>query len=203
MPSVTELLKMRIFGIKTDISAQFLIMLAAAAFILPWRWLIAMLTAATVHEMGHLALLRIEQVSVDRLTIGLSGARIIVAPLSLRQELLCACAGPGAAAMLIGLGKYYPELAICAFVQSVYNLIPVMPFDGGRIFQCALRGLFPQFIAERITNGTEIVICLWAVILSVLCFMNRLQLVSLVAMLFAASVMKRKIACKGDASAVQ
>ena len=194
---------MRILGIKLQISVRVFVLLAVAAMILPWRWLFAMLTAASIHEMGHLLVLRLENVTVERLRIDISGAQISAAPLTMRQEFLCACAGPGAAALLIGLGRVYPELAICAFIQSVYNLIPIMPFDGGRIFRCAIESLFPQYIAEKIVTATEIMICGAAAFLGVISFLNRLYFFSVFALSFAVLSVRRKIACNGCASAVQ
>ena len=194
---------MRIFGIKTDISPTVLITLSSAAFILPWRWLFAILLAAAVHETGHLAALYLLKKPVKRIAIGLTGARILVGPLSLRQELLCACAGPGAAAILICMGRIYPELAICAFVQSAYNLIPLMPFDGGRIFCCLINGIFPQYLAERIVDSVEILICFAFACLGVICLLNRLFFTTLLFMIFVAMVVIRKTTCNGEASAVQ
>ena len=110
---------MRIFGIRTESSPYLFICLAAALFILPLRWLVAMVTAAVVHEAGHLLALRLSKVDVEKLALDLSGARIIVKPLTLKQEFLCACAGPGAGLLLIGAGRLYPELAVCAFAQSL------------------------------------------------------------------------------------
>lgn len=203
MHSATVSLNMRIFGIKLQISVRVFILLAVAAMILPWRWLFAMLTAASIHEMGHLLVLRLQKVTVEGVQIDISGARILTAFLSPRQELLCACAGPGAAALLIGLGRLYPELAICAFIQSAYNLIPIMPFDGGRIMRCVINSIFPQYIAEKVLTGTEILICSCAVFLGVISLLNNLFYLSVIALAFAALTVKRKIACNGGVSAVQ
>ena len=144
---------MRLLGIKVDISPQILILFAMAVFILPFRWLMAILIGASVHELGHLLALRLSKAPVEGLWIGLSGARITTGLLSPGTELLCACAGPGAGLLLLGLGRLYPELAICAFVQSAFNLIPIMPFDGGRILVCAMNWIFPQHHSGKIING--------------------------------------------------
>jgi len=203
MLSAGVLLKMRIFGIKTEFSPHLLIFIAASAFIIPWRWLIAIFTAAAVHEIGHLLVLRISKVSVDRLFLSLSGARIIVEPLTLRQEFLCACAGPGAGILLLGLGRFYPELAICAFVQSIYNLIPLMPLDGGRILRCAAEALLPPNLCEKIIHGIEMTVFCGILFLAVICLWDKLVLASCVAMAVLLLGVMRKITCKGEFSAVQ
>ena len=75
------------------------------------------------------------------------------------QELLCAMAGPVGGMFLLFLGKWYPELALCALAQSCYNLIPVYPLDGGRILKCFVNIVVPDF-GERICTGVEALVLL-------------------------------------------
>lgn len=196
-------LEMRIFGIRTELSPYLFICLAAALFILPLRWLVAMVTAAVVHEAGHLLALRLSKVAVEKLALDLLGARIIVKPLTLKQEFLCACAGPGAGLLLIGAGRLYPELAVCAFAQSLYNLIPIMPLDGGRIIRCALETLVSPQWSEKIMIMLEIVICAMMLYMGAVCLLNRLLFAACVLTAFVLLCAKRKIACKGESYAVQ
>ena len=194
---------MRIFGIRTEASPYIFICLAAALFILPLRWLIAMVVAAAVHEAGHLLALRFSKVEVEKLALDLMGARIIVKPLTLKQECLCACAGPAAGLLLIGVGRFYPELAVCAFAQSLYNMIPIMPLDGGRIIRCALETLVSPQWSEKIMIMLEIVICGMMLYMGAVCLLNRLLFAACVLTAFVLLCAKRKIACKGESYAVQ
>lgn len=57
------------------------------------------------------------------------------------REVLCALAGPLGGFLLLFLLHSAPRIALCAFVQSVCNLIPVYPLDGGR----ALYGFLSQW----------------------------------------------------------
>lgn len=193
---------MRVFGIRIEVSPYLLILLAAAIFFLPVRWLTAMLIAAAVHETGHVFALYQSGIPIEKLTLSLKGARICVKPLTLKQEFFCACAGPGAAAVLIGLGRLYPELAVCAFVQTAYNLIPLMPFDGGRILRCALEAVFSG-CCEKIMTVTEIIVCGMILLLGIFFLLDQLFLAALVTAAFLLVRVKRKIACKGEISAVQ
>ena len=194
---------MRFLGIRIEVSPYLLILVAAAIFLLPVRWLTAMLIAAAVHETGHVFALYQSGIPIEKLSLSLKGARICVKPLTRKQEFFCACAGPGAAAMLIGLGRLYPELAVCAFVQTAYNLIPLMPFDGGRILRCALEAVLSTACCERIMTVTEIIVCGMILLLGIFFLLDQLFLAALVTAAFLLVRVKRKIACKGELSAVQ
>lgn len=195
---------MRSCPVKAEVSPYVLIYLALAAVIIPLRWLGALLIASAVHEAGHLLMLKLMNVSISKLSIDLSGAKIHIGNMSYGQELLCACAGPVAGALLICCGKYYPELAICAFCQSIYNLLPILPYDGGRVLRCLSVMLFPQNVAQGIQQGAQWLV--YAMIIGIGLFMALERLFVLSFILFAGFVLflvKRKIACKAGLPAVQ
>ena len=112
------------------------LLLAVALLILPLRWLIAVMLAAAVHELGHYAALRLCGADIRDFKIGLGGAQMSVGTLGRWQELFCALAGPIAGLSLIFLARWLPRTAVCACIQSAYNLLPVYPLDGGRAVRC-------------------------------------------------------------------
>ena len=62
-------------------------------------------------------------------------------PMPPGAELICALAGPGGS-LLLGLAPI-PELAVCGLIQGLFNLIPLMPMDGGRALGCLLELTVP------------------------------------------------------------
>lgn len=107
--------------------------------LLPIKWVTAWLLAIIFHELCHYLTVKLFSGQVYRLTIGLGGADMECSTLPDRKRLIAILGGPLGGILLIFLGKWFPRLAICSFILSVYNLLPVLPLDGGRALQIVLR----------------------------------------------------------------
>ena len=122
-------------------------MLGLAVLLLPLRVLLGIVLAAAVHELGHLTAMYFLGVPVLGIVFRPSGARIEAGPMEPGVEVICALAGPVAGAVTIFAWKWFPELALAGLVQTVFNLIPVYPLDGGRVARnicCKMRDLGVQ-----------------------------------------------------------
>lgn len=127
-----------------NISADrgFFPVLALMLLLFPLRFLVGVLLAALIHELGHLLALKIAGGRVLSIRLRSFGARIEAAPMSPGRTALCALAGPSAGALTIFAYKTFPELALAGLVQTVFNLLPVYPLDGGRALRnicCKIR----------------------------------------------------------------
>lgn len=118
------------------------IALALALLIVPIPILTAWMVAALVHECCHMLAIKLCRGQIQSIEIGISGARITTGYLSNKQEFFCALAGPLGGFSLLIFAKMFPLLAFFGFLQSLYNLIPLSNYDGGRILRCAFIKLF-------------------------------------------------------------
>lgn len=121
--------------------------LMAAVFLLtlPLRWVISWMTAAIIHEVSHILAIRICKGTVTHIRVGALGADIGLLPMEAGSELLCALAGPLGGVLPVVLFDRFPCLAVCGLLQSLCNMLPVYPMDGGRV----LRSLLVLAAGER------------------------------------------------------
>lgn len=112
---------------------------AMILLIFPLSWVSAMAIAAFIHEMGHWGAIRACGMKISRFQIGMTGAKMETADLTAWQEFLCSLAGPAVGFLAVLTVRWFPRLAFCALGQSVFNLLPVYPLDGGRCLQCLFR----------------------------------------------------------------
>lgn len=179
-----------------------LIFLALAVLVLPLRWMGAAILAAAVHEACHWAAVTLCGGQVHRLSAGLLGAEMSVTGLNAWQELLCALAGPLGGLAMLSLSRFLPRTALCAGLQSLYNLLPVYPLDGGRALRCLCMMLLPGKAGERVCEAVH-GLCLAGIgILGIYgCFSLKLGLLPLI--LAAMLIAKGKSPCKAASFSLQ
>ena len=106
-----------------------------------WTPLFMILSAAVIHECGHMAALWACGAQVTKLRIGIFGALMEsdAVRLSYGREIFCTAAGPMAnfltAWILCIFGNPYPALTGVHVILCCFNLLPVRPLDGGRILE--------------------------------------------------------------------
>lgn len=127
-----------------------LVGLALMLLVMELPWVVAFLISSAVHECCHLLALRIQGVPIYRITIGLAGAKIETSPMTRRQELTSALAGPFGGLVLCFLASKFPKVAVCAFFHSACNLFPLYPLDGGRALRCLLPQRFAKVMEDAI-----------------------------------------------------
>ena len=124
---------------KLDITAGAYLSAAIGVLLLPLKWLLCAFLAASFHELGHLIALWICNVPVHSIRIGMFGAGISTGSLTEAQELICAISGPVFSLSLLAFAGYLPVLSLLGLIQGLFNLIPILPMDGGRVARSGYR----------------------------------------------------------------
>lgn len=128
-------------------------------------WAVA---AAIVHELGHVTAAMLMGGRVEALTLSAAGAElrfVYSAVLSYSGECLVALAGP-AVNLMAGVPLYLSGLFFPAMITlglGVFNLLPVLPLDGGRVLSDLVAVRFGLDHAERtLAVSTGVVVGLLA-----------------------------------------
>lgn len=155
--------------IRVEYRGAFFIFAALLCLTLPLPWVVAAVTAAMIHEIFHILAVLFFGGTIHMLTVGINGAVIDSSPMTVPQQLFCIVAGPMGSLLLILTGRFAPKLALCGFIQGMFNLMPLYPLDGGRAIRCMAEGLFPLETADIICKWIErilisLVVCfgIWA-----------------------------------------
>ena len=118
--------------------------LGAYALIYGWRFALGLVLLIFVHEIGHVVVLRARGIEAGLpVFLPFLGAFVSMksAPRSVYDEALSGIAGPvfgvAAAFACLGLGAVTDSellrvLAYSGFLLNLFNLLPVLPLDGGR-----------------------------------------------------------------------
>ena len=122
-----------------SVKANTYIFLAILLFIIPLRWTTSWLFAVAFHEFCHWLAVRLCGGEVYRLEIGLGGADMQCSNMSDGCRLFAILCGPIGGFLLAGMGRWFPRTALCSFFLSLYNLLPLLPLDGGRALHILFR----------------------------------------------------------------
>lgn len=118
--------------------------------LLPWA-----LFACLIHELGHMIAAKAMGGKIQRLSLSIVGAELAYAypvPLSYGKESLVALAGP-AANLLAGFLSFQFDaylLAILSLGIGAFNLLPILPLDGGRVLYDLLADWLDPRWADRV-----------------------------------------------------
>lgn len=130
-------------------------MLAVMLLLFPLPWILAAMLAALFHELCHWAAITLCCRESPPVSFFAFGARIPLPPMSRTKEAVCTLAGPLGSLVLLLFARVLPRTAVCAAFQSIYNLLPVYPMDGGRTLQCLLSAVLPPPTVEKVCKVIE------------------------------------------------
>ncbi|GAC1362706.1 MAG: hypothetical protein NVS2B12_40540 [Ktedonobacteraceae bacterium] len=137
--SVLFLLKFGTAGISALISIGFY------AVVFGWPFAIGLVAMLFIHEMGHALVMKLKGIPVGSMIfIPMLGAAVMMnqMPKNARDEAEVGIAGPIAGALAASFCLFVAQglphsvwapLAYFGFFMNLFNLIPIVPFDGGRV----------------------------------------------------------------------
>ncbi|HUH00981.1 MAG TPA: M50 family metallopeptidase [Kofleriaceae bacterium] len=144
----------RLFGFPVEVNLSFLLLLG---FFVVWlgpitgmMFVAIAFGSVLLHELGHALMARHLRIPVAGIELHFFGgaAKLMAPPRTPGDEIAVAAAGPAVSFALGGLG-----LAIAALtgwqvasllgwinlIMALFNLVPALPLDGGRIFRALLQ----------------------------------------------------------------
>ena len=135
------------------VSGGFVLLTAWFALVNGWQLLAVILSAALLHELGHLLVLGLLGGRVTGLRVSVFGAELTTdaARLSYPGEIAAVLAGP-AVNLLCGLALAVLRAWVAAGAHlslCLFNLLPVRPLDGGRALYLLIAALAGPAAGER------------------------------------------------------
>jgi Zn-dependent protease len=128
------------------------LMLAFMVLLVPLKWCFAFLFASIFHELCHYIAVRLCGGSVSLLRISNYGATMDACGLSSPKAFLCILAGPLGSLLLIVFARWFPRLALCAALQSCFNLLPLPNLDGGHALNHICHWILPNKSAKALSR---------------------------------------------------
>ena len=188
-----------------NISPLVYVFAAVLLLVVPLPWLNGWVIAVLFHEFSHCIALYLCGKQIDGVSLDINGVRIHTEPLSDWQILLCSLAGPMGGLLVILIAHVFPQAAICAALLSIYNLIPIFPFDGGRALFGLLHMILPERICELFCFLMEKLVLMGVIFLGIFAtFIWKLSVLPIcISALFALRVHRIKIPCKSRVDRVQ
>lgn len=155
---------------KFTVQPDLFFVLAFSLFLLPLQWVLGWFLAAAIHEISHILAIHLMGIRILSMKLTSSGAVIITDSMKLRQELICALSGPAGGLFALLLIRLAPHFALCAGIQSIYNLLPIYPLDGGRALNCLFQIVYEEKTAEQISLSLNMIVIAVSVVFGLYLF---------------------------------
>jgi len=120
---------------KIDIKPNTYIYIVLLLFLIPLKWMLAWLLAAGLHEICHWLAVKLCGAEIYNITIGLGGVKMECSPMTNKKKIFALLCGPIGGLIPLMFAYWIPRTALISWVLSMYNLLPLLPLDGGRVLK--------------------------------------------------------------------
>ncbi|MHA6533569.1 M50 family metallopeptidase [Paenibacillus sp. BAC0078] len=172
----------RIRGIELSLHPLFVLIMFFSVLTGQFLELLTLFTIVLIHEMGHVCAALLSGVTVKSVQLLPFGGVAVMEDhgrLTAAREIGIALAGPlqNGVMILMALGLqhigYGSSAFLAYFIQAnaiiaLFNLLPVLPLDGGKIFQAALSLLLPYYFTLLWSGRVSIVASAFALVYALL-----------------------------------
>lgn len=118
--------------------------------LVPMQWLCAWFAAVMFHELCHWIAVVLLGGRIYQIEFAIGGIKMEADSLPDNKRLVGVLCGPIGGFTLVFISRWFPRVALCSLILSAYNLIPVLPLDGGHVLQIIFRNRSGFYIVEKI-----------------------------------------------------
>ena len=135
------------------------IVISLSLLLVPWRWVISWVIAIAVHEFFHFIAIRLCKCEVWQIDVALDGVSMKTQFDRPWTELVSTVAGPLGSICLGLFANIVPRIAVCGYMQFLFNLLPIYPNDGGRVLKVLFQRWMPSSMIVKALSLLNSCIC--------------------------------------------
>ena len=177
-------MQFKIKNIKVTISFSFFALILFLIIFNRTDYLYISIVSATLHEVGHLIMLKKFGVEILEVNMSLFGGNIkrkSFEKINYLKEIIISFAGPFTniiisilfyLANLILKTPLLDNIIIVNLILAIFNLLPFYNFDGGKIIEFLITNFFDETVANKVTFIISIVILIPFAYFSFIIFIN-------------------------------
>lgn len=156
-------------GVRISVSPAFVLLWTAVYFFDTGNLLIPVAVSVAVHELCHLLALYLTGCQVKAVNFCASGMEIVCQDmLSYPKEFLCSAAGPFGSAVFAVCAACCKDYISAGINISLFlfNTLPVLPLDGGKMLYSFAAWFFNDEKAEKLVFISTLVVMLMTTIMA-------------------------------------
>ena len=149
---------------KIKVESGFIALVCALLYFADGRLVFVYILSAIIHELGHILASALLKHSVTDITLSLFGAQIsICGQTSYWEDFILSLSGPssnGLAVALCVILHRFPLFAAVNLLLGLFNLLPILPLDGGNAMKACFSLFAHPVLVEQICRVVSVAVAL-------------------------------------------